>query len=67
LFQKGVDSTLPGVLEDQTKRDRDDSQRAVAPLKAADDAIKIDSTSMPLSEVVTKLEDVVRKKLSSRG
>lgn len=56
LFQKGVDSSLEGVLQDQTKRDRDDSSRDIAPLKAADDAVRIDSTALPLSEVVQQLE-----------
>lgn len=60
LFQKGVETTLEGVLGDQTKRDRDDSTRAVAPLKAAPDAIHVDSTEMPVSEVVQYMEKVIR-------
>jgi CMP/dCMP kinase len=60
LFQKGVESTLPDVLADQTKRDKDDSSREVAPLKAADDAVRIDSTTIPLSEVVQSLERTIR-------
>lgn len=47
LFQKGVESSLDAVLADQTKRDRDDSARAVAPLKAAEDAVHVDSSSIP--------------------
>ncbi|MFL5344684.1 MAG: (d)CMP kinase [Hyalangium sp.] len=67
LFQKGVESSLEDVLSDQTKRDRDDSARAVAPLKAAEDAVRMDSSSMPLSEVVHKLEDEIRRRLARRG
>ncbi len=67
LFQKGVDSSLEEVLSDQTKRDRDDSARAVAPLKAAEDAVRMDSSSMPLSEVVHMLEDEIRRRLARRG
>jgi CMP/dCMP kinase len=67
LFQKGNDSTLDAVLADQTKRDRDDASRAVAPLKAAEDAIRVDSSSLPLSEVVQKLERVIRERLAARG
>lgn len=66
LFQKGVDATLTGVLEDQTQRDKQDSQREVAPLKAADDARRIDSSSMPLSEVVQSLENDIRTRHSAR-
>jgi cytidylate kinase len=67
LFQKGSESTLDAVLSDQTKRDRDDSSRAVAPLKAAEDAIRVDSSSLPLSEVVQRLERTIRERLAARG
>jgi CMP/dCMP kinase len=67
LFQKGGDSTLDAVLADQIKRDRDDASRAVAPLKAAEDAIRVDSSSLPLSEVVQTLERVIRERLAARG
>lgn len=66
LFQKGVESSLDEVLADQTKRDRDDSQRQMAPLKAADDAIRLDSTALPLSEVVQRLEKEVRTRYDAR-
>jgi cytidylate kinase len=63
LFQKGVEKSLPAVLKEQTQRDREDSERDVAPLKPADDAVQLDSSSMPLSEVVSKLEETVRAAL----
>lgn len=66
LFQKGVESTLTEVLVDQTKRDKDDSSREVAPLKPADDAIKLDSTTLPLSEVVQTIEQTVRIALEKK-
>src|SRR5262249_4049971 len=47
LFQKGVEISFGEVLADQTKRDRDDSSRQWAPLKPAQDAIRLDSTPMP--------------------
>lgn len=67
LFQKGVESSLGDVLADQTKRDRDDSARAVAPLKAAEDAVRMDSSSMPLSEVVHSMENEIVRRLGQRG
>ncbi len=66
LFQKGVESTLEEVLADQMKRDRDDSARAVAPLKAAEDAIHVDSSSIPLSEVVHALEAEILRRMAAR-
>ena len=47
------------VLVEQNHRDKEDSERAVAPLKAADDAVLIDSTSLPLDVVVAKIEALV--------
>lgn len=67
LFQKGSESTLDAVLADQTKRDRDDASRAVAPLKPADDAIRVDSSALPLSEVVQQLERIIRERTEARG
>lgn len=67
LFQKGVESSLQDVLADQTKRDRDDSARAVAPLKAAEDAMRVDSSVLPLSEVVHNMEHEILRRLAQRG
>ncbi len=59
LFQKGLEKPVDQVLADQNKRDKEDSERHVAPLKPADDAVKLDSTSLPLSEVVHRIETLV--------
>jgi CMP/dCMP kinase len=67
LFQKGSESSLDAVLADQNKRDRDDSSRAVAPLKPAEDAVRVDTSGLPLSEVVRTLERVIRERLAARG
>jgi CMP/dCMP kinase len=66
LFQKGSEGTLDAVLADQTKRDRDDSSRAVAPLRAAEDAVRVDSSGLPLSEVVQRLERTIRARMAAR-
>lgn len=66
LFQKGVERSLEEVLADQNKRDRDDAERAVAPLRAADDALRLDSSVLPLSDVVQRLETEILRRLSER-
>jgi CMP/dCMP kinase len=43
------------VLSDLIERDRRDSTRALAPLRAADDAIVIDATSLSIDEVVASI------------
>lgn len=64
LFQRGTESTLEAVLVEQNKRDQDDASRAVAPLRAADDAQRVDSTGLPLSEVVRSLEATIRRRMA---
>lgn len=59
LSQSGVAKPVEQVLVEQNHRDKEDSERAVAPLKAADDAVRIDSTSLPLAEVVQQIESLV--------
>ena len=49
------------VQAEIVERDRKDSTRAVAPLKPAEDAVRVDSTHLSLDEVVDLLEDAVRK------
>jgi CMP/dCMP kinase len=66
LFQRGTESSLDDVLGEQTRRDHDDATRAVAPLRAAEDAIRVDSSALPLSEVVRRLEAVIRERLERR-
>ncbi|PTL85435.1 (d)CMP kinase [Vitiosangium sp. GDMCC 1.1324] len=66
LFQKGVERSLEEVLADQIKRDQDDASRAVAPLKPAEDAIRLDSSVLPLSEVVHRLEQEILARISKR-
>ena len=46
LKDKGMDVSLPALSRDMEARDRRDSERSVAPLRACDDALVLDSTNM---------------------
>jgi len=52
LKDKGFDVSLAAVSRDIVDRDKRDSERSVAPLRPADDARILDSSSMPIDEVV---------------
>ena len=52
LQEKGQNVTFEQVLEDIQQRDYNDMNRAVTPLRKAEDAVEIDSTSMSIEEVV---------------
>ncbi len=61
LINKGQTVTFEDVKEDIIKRDRNDMSRATSPLKKADDAIELDTTSLNLEQVVEKLISIVKK------
>ena len=50
LREKGSSVTLDEVLRDMQERDERDSRRAAAPLRAAEDAVVLDTTGLSLEE-----------------
>lgn len=61
FVEKGKDITLEQVIEDVRVRDESDFTRKVGPLKKADNAIAVDSTSMTIEEVVEMITGYVLK------
>lgn len=55
LMEKGVSVTLSGLLREILARDARDAQRAVAPLRPADDAVRIDTTGLGIETVVERV------------
>lgn len=62
LKAKGSDLTFEQIKDDILKRDYNDSHRALAPLKKADDATEVDTTSMTIAEVTEKLCAIIGAK-----
>jgi cytidylate kinase len=62
LLEKGQKAEYKQLLSQIQKRDRDDSSRALAPLKPAADAIIIDSSKMSIDEVVSFMLEYVHGK-----
>jgi cytidylate kinase len=68
LQAKGDRSSFEEVLADQLRRDRDDSERAVAPLRPAADAVVVDTSGVPLEDVVASLvREVQARRAARRG
>ena len=67
LRGRGDPSTFEQVLAEQRRRDRDDSQRAVAPLKPAPNAVRVDTSGLTLDQVVDRLVAEVERRLAARG
>jgi CMP/dCMP kinase len=55
LKEKGVSVTLDGLLREILARDARDASRAVAPLRPAEDAVRIDTTAQGIDQVVERV------------
>lgn len=68
LRAKGVDTIKPRVLAEMAERDRRDSERAAAPLKAAPDAYHLDTSDMDADAAfAAALAFIERKGFRSSG
>jgi cytidylate kinase len=65
LIEKGIEANIDTLLADIIDRDRRDLSRETAPLKAAPDAVEIDSSSLAVDQVVVKVLDFARQRLSA--
>ena len=60
LIQKGMDVKFEDVLADMKERDYNDSHRAIAPLKPADDAILLDTSGFELEKSVALIIKTIK-------
>ncbi len=63
LIEKGMDVKYEDVLADMIKRDYDDSHRAVAPLKQADDAVLADTSELNLEESINLIISIIKDRI----
>ena len=63
LIHKGINVTMPSLLQSIQARDERDMNRVVSPLKPAEDAFVIDSTDMDIEEVLRNVQALVTEKL----
>ena len=65
LIAKGQKADLNVILKEIEQRDYRDANRAIAPLKQAGDAVKVDTSALDIDGVVAALKDIVGKKLEA--
>lgn len=63
LVEKGQRVTFEEVLRDMRQRDAQDENRAVAPLKPAEDALRVDTTGETLEQSVARMTGLIRRHL----
>ena len=61
----GLPDNYETVLADVRRRDHLDSSRAVSPLRAAEDAVIVDTSDMNQTEVIAALRDLVDKRMET--
>ena len=62
LREKGNTDTYEEVLRDVIQRDYDDSHRAIAPLRQAEDAVLADTSELDLEESIQLLLNIVKER-----
>lgn len=67
MVNKGMDANFDDVLRDLRARDEQDTHRAVDPLRAAEDAVTVDSTHLTFDEVVEAILRIVADKTGAHG
>ena len=65
LVAKGENVRIEEIYENILKRDEIDSTRKESPLKKADNAIEVDTTSKNIEEVKNEILNIVRKKINN--
>lgn len=60
---KGFESDLDQLMKEIALRDKMDSEREASPLKKADDAIELDTTSLSIEEVVDHIMELVKERV----
>lgn len=64
-LKKGFSSDLKKLQEEIALRDKLDSEREVAPLKKADDAVELDTTSLEIMQVVEIIMELVKERVET--
>jgi cytidylate kinase len=65
LHQRGEPADLEAITQALRKRDRFDSTRLIAPLRAASDAVIIHSDNLSFDQVVEKILSIIRQEVGS--
>lgn len=65
-MEKNIPCTYEDIVNDVKKRDHIDSNRAFAPLKAAEDSVLLDTSDMNIEEVVNAILKIINDKVGNK-
>ncbi len=60
--EKGIPCTYEDIVADVEKRDRIDSSRAFAPLKPAEDSVRLDTSNINIEESIQAVLKIIHEK-----
>ena len=63
LIAKGQKANLDTILKEIVQRDYQDTHRPIAPLKMARDSVKLDTSDLDIPEVISKMKEIIGKKI----
>ena len=66
LIEKGLTANLDALFRDISSRDERDRTRPVSPLKAAPDAVTLDTTGVPVARVVEQVLELAGQRLGAK-
>ena len=61
-LEKGIACTYQDIVDDIKKRDKIDSSRSFAPLKAAEDSVKLDTSELSIEESIQAVLKIIKEK-----
>ena len=61
--QKGIEMSYEKVLEDVKQRDYQDTHRAAAPLKQAEDAVLLDTSELDFEQSLAAMKKIIAEKV----
>jgi cytidylate kinase len=67
LIEKGISITMESLLRDIRERDARDASRASAPLRAAADAVILDTTNMTIAAAIDSVLGLYRARAAATG
>ena len=65
LMAKGINVSVARLFRELAERDRRDRERAVAPLKPAEDAVVVDTTGLDVDAVVIRVLEIARFRMTA--
>ncbi len=66
FIAKGIQTTYQQVLDDLIARDKRDSERSTAPLKPAEDAVLLDTSTMDINQEINAAINIIEQKNLSK-